>query len=626
MSHHPIARLAPAPLALLLGLATLLAVPSLRPTIGDDNAPTPTPTEAEPHRSPVALALSTDGSRLLTANQTSDSVSLVDTESGTVLDEIPTGEQPFGVALSPDGSRAAVVHWFGYDLAVLNVGSDSLEVTGRIEVGPEPRGVTIADDGKTAYVTLGVSNEVVRVDLEALEITGRVAVGREPRGLALTPDGDRLLVGNNRSGDMTLIRTADLSVEQTYPIRGSNLRQVAIDPSGEFGYVANMENRGMATTDRNIDLGWVLGQRLTRVPLDGSPQDYGTQSLDPRGDAVGDVHGLAFSPDGKHIAIAAGGSHEVLLLRTDLQRLPWRTGGSRDLIHNSLLTGDGRFRRVKLGGRPTEIAFAPDSKTLYVANSLEDAVQVIEAESGELVRSIDLGGPEELSIVRRGEILFHDADRSHNAWYSCNTCHSEGHLNGQLFDTMNDGWHDYSNLPTTRSKKAVPTLRGVHRTGPWTWHGWQESLDEAMIESFTKSMQGKPPTDAEVDALIAYLKTLEHPRNPHVGPDGAISEAAERGREVFRSPVAACNTCHSGPDFTDGKVHLTGLEERSDVYQGYNPPSLLGVYDHDPYLHDGRASSLLDTLTGDHSPDLVTGLGDLTEQETSDLIEYLKTL
>jgi hypothetical protein len=42
----------------------------------------PPPLESEPHRSPIALTLSSDGARLLTANQTAGSVSLVDAESG----------------------------------------------------------------------------------------------------------------------------------------------------------------------------------------------------------------------------------------------------------------------------------------------------------------------------------------------------------------------------------------------------------------------------------------------------------------------------------------------------------------------------------------------------------------
>ena len=48
-----------------------------------------------------------------------------------------------------------------------------MTVAGRLEVGPEPRGVVLSADGKTAYVAVGVANEVVQVDLEH-------AAGRPP--------------------------------------------------------------------------------------------------------------------------------------------------------------------------------------------------------------------------------------------------------------------------------------------------------------------------------------------------------------------------------------------------------------------------------------------------------------
>src|SRR5262249_26027629 len=178
-----------------------------------------------------------------------------------------------------------------------------------------------------------------------------------------------------------------------------------------------MENRRFATTSGNIDKGWVLGQRLTRVALDGS-EEFATLSLDPQGRAAADAHGVAVSPDGKYVGVGLGGTHEVMLFRTDLKRLPWRLGGARDLIPAELLKRDGRFRRIATGGRPTELAFAPDGKTLYVANYLLDAVQVIDAEAGEVVRTIKLGGPEEVSPVPRGEVLLPHATPSFNPRYS----------------------------------------------------------------------------------------------------------------------------------------------------------------------------------------------------------------
>src|SRR5262249_7708190 len=156
---------------------------------------------------------------------------------------------------------------------------------------------------------------------------------------------------------------------------------------------------------------------------------------------------------------------------------------------------------------------------------------------------------------------------------SCNTCHSDGHTNGLDFDTMNDGWQDFSTFHT-RSRKKVPTLRGVTKTAPWTWHGWQTSLEDAVVESFTKSMQGPKPKPEEAKAVAASRETLDFPRNPHRQPDGSLSPAARRGETIYRSSKAACNTCHGGPELTDNKIHLVGLEEPGDVYKGYNPPSL----------------------------------------------------
>ncbi len=351
--HPRIIRLALCSPLLLLGAVLTFRAASGEPSRDEIND------RDEPHRSPIALALATDGSRLLTANQTAGTVSLVDPNAGTVLDELSTGDRPAGVALSADGRRGIVTHWYGGDVAILEVEDDSLKVARRVEVGPEPRGVVLSADGKTAYVAVGVSNEVARLDMESGEVNGRLPVGREPRGLALTADGSRLLVGNARSGDLSVISTRDWTVERTLENEpeARNLRQVAIGPDGK-GYVVDMRNRGFATTRNNIDLGWVLGQRLVRVDLDGE-EIFETLSLDPRGLAAADVHGLAINPTGTILAISSGGTHEVLLFRTDGKRLPWRRNGSRDLMAPDLVEDESRFRRVPLGGRPTELAFAP---------------------------------------------------------------------------------------------------------------------------------------------------------------------------------------------------------------------------------------------------------------------------
>jgi cytochrome c peroxidase len=314
---------------------------------------------------------------------------------------------------------------------------------------------------------------------------------------------------------------------------------------------------------------------------------------------------------------AASGTQELLVYR--LPGLPFQDyGGPGDHINAALLKDKNRFYRIPLGGRPMAVRFGKDGKHVYVANYLLNAVQVVSLEEHKVVRTIDLGGAKEPSLARQGEAIFYDGRRSLDQWYSCHSCHYEGHTNSQSMDTRNDG--------SSGTFKTVLSLRNVAHTGPWTWHGWQKDLNEAMRKSMTDTMLGKPPTGDDVSALIAFLRTLQVPPNPHRLEDGNLTQAARRGEKVFQSEKAGCVRCHSGPYFTDGRNHHVGTASRNDVYKGYNPPSLLGVYDRVLYLHDGRARTLEDLLRGPHNPDRVTGRGELSEAELRDLLEYLKSI
>src|SRR6185312_3168281 len=104
----------------------------------------------------------------------------------------------------------------------------------------------------------------------------------------------------------------------------------------------------------------------------------------------------------------------------------------------------------------------------------------------------------------------------------------------------------------------------------------------------------------DVRAMVAYLETLGAPPSPYRLAGGALSAAAARGQKVFQSTKAGCSNCHTGPYFTDGKVHDVGLGSPKDVYDGYNTPSLLGLYRKIRFLHNGTATSLEEVLTGPH--------------------------
>jgi mono/diheme cytochrome c family protein len=445
---------------------------------------------------------------------------------------------------------------------------------------------------------------VAVVDLVSKKIVKRLPTGLEPWDVALAPDGKRLMVGCTRARNLSVYALPSGEELYTVPLNGRNVREIAISPDGTQAFVPFINERRFPATKDNIDRGWVVGNRLARVPLmEEGPRE--AIALDTQGDALGDVEGCTLSPDGQTIALTAGGTHEIVLF-SKIAGLPFVAfGGPEDYLEPESVE---RVRRIKLGGRPLGAQFSADGKQLVVANDFLNAVQVVEVASGRVAKTISLGGPAQPSQVRLGEQIFHDAKRSFHSWYSCASCHTEGHTNGGNFDTKNDGGYG-------KPKKTL-SLRGVSQTAPYTWHGWQKDLRQAVVESFTKSMQGEEPSMAEVEAVEAYLKSLNWKKSPF--------PANPAGQKVF--VAKGCVNCHGGETYATPTISKVGLEEPGDVYAGYNPPTLRNVYSRAPYLHDGRALTLEDVLTRYHRPSKLTGASDCTPQELKDLVGFLKSL
>jgi len=72
---------------------------------------------------------------------------------------------------------------------------------------------------------------------------------------------------------------------------------------------------------------------------------------------------------------------------------------------------------------------------VFVANYLDNSVQIVDLEERRVTQTIALGGPGEPSLARRGEAIFYDGRRSLDQWYSCHSCHYEGGTNAVAMDT-----------------------------------------------------------------------------------------------------------------------------------------------------------------------------------------------
>ena len=55
----------------------------------------------------------------------------------------------------------------------------------RIKLESVPLGIVFSADGKTAFVTVGQPDAVLKVNLDSGEVTGRVETGKVPDGIAV---------------------------------------------------------------------------------------------------------------------------------------------------------------------------------------------------------------------------------------------------------------------------------------------------------------------------------------------------------------------------------------------------------------------------------------------------------
>jgi len=540
---------------------------------------------------------------------------LVDVPAGAVAAELAVGPRPTGLALLAGEFRVAVTCRDSGDVVVVDADGGKLRKEAAIPVGGQPWSMVCEAAGRRAYVALAGLGEVAVLDLDAHAVLQRIPVGPWPRHLALSPDEMRLAVGLDGDRGVAVIDVRAGQVLYVERFAGLNIGQLQVSADGRHVYFPWMIDRRNPIDAGNIRLGWVLASRMARLRMDG-PARREALSLDPRGRAVADPYGLRLTHDESRILITASGTHELLVLRT--AGLPLRDSGGTDHIEPSLLADQDRFFRVPLGGRPMGLRVSLDDRWVYVANYLDNCVQVVDLSQRRVARTIPLGGPAQPSLPRRGEAIFYDGQRSLDQWYSCHSCHYEGGTNNVAMDTLNDG--------TSQTFKTVLPLYRLADTGPWTWHGWQNDLTAAMNKSLTDTMLGPPPTGEDAPALLEFFRQLQPPPNPHRQPDGSLSAAAQRGREVFESETAGCVSCHRGPQFPDGQIHDVGTGGTSDHYPGYNTPSLRGVYGKVLLMHDGRCTSLDELLTGPHDPQRVTGLGELSARQRADVIVYLKSL
>lgn len=131
------------------------------------------------------------------------------------------------VALSTDDSRLVTANLDAGTVSVFALtyageGPPAIQKTAEIEVGGEPTQVAIHPNGRWAFVLVRKDQKLVRIDdLDTTPKRGaEVPVGAEPTGLALEPTGGAIWVSNFVDGTLQSIATESMTARETIDLNG----------------------------------------------------------------------------------------------------------------------------------------------------------------------------------------------------------------------------------------------------------------------------------------------------------------------------------------------------------------------------------------------------------------------
>ncbi len=549
-------------------------------------------------RRPLALAQSADGQWLYVTNQCSGSISVIDLASREVVAEHTLGKRLVDLVVVDDSHRLLALDEHAHELLVLEAAGTELRAIQRLPVSPYPVSICVAPGGKEATIASLWSRRLTFVALAGeAKIASVLDMPFAPRCQLLLPQKGRLLVADAFGGNLAIVAPASGKIVSTLAVPGHNVRGLGVSPDGQMLMASHQMLNDLAHSIQNdIHWGLLMSNDLRWMKIDsvlaGGKELYYGAHMHPLGEANrggGDPGGLDVAADGT-VVVAISGVSEVALGKE----------------------GDFSMRRVKVPRRPTAVRISRDNRNAFIASTFDDSVSILDLAQKRITGTISLGPQPQLTQVQEGELLFYDARLSHDGWMSCQSCHTDGHTNGQ----MNDNFSDRS----FGAPKRVLSLLGVKDTLPLAWRGQVKTLERQVYNSVESTMQRDDTLPREqAQAIAAYVETLALP--PSVGALRGTADPAAiaRGKLVFSG--RDCASCHAPPSFTSPAAYDVGLRD-AEGNKEFNPPSLRGLSHRGPYFHDNGAATLEDVfLTHGHPSDSA-----FSAAEVRDLIAYLRSL
>ncbi len=300
--------------------------------------------------------------RVYTADQTSNTISVIDPAENKLLGVIRLGD-PVPGALSPLYKGQLLVHGLGYSpdgktLAVVSVGSNSVtlidtatnKVKGVVYVGRSPHEPFFAPNGRELWVTVRGENYVSVIDPARMKETRRIEVANGPGMTMFGPDGKYAFVCSSFTPELAVIDVASHKIVKRLPQVSPFSPNIAVTP----------EN----------DEVWITLKDVGKVQVYSAKPPFAQKAVLDTGPITNHVNFVS-NRNGKFVYVTVGGANEVKA---------FRRGSTTELVAT-----------IPVGDLPHGIWPSGDGSRVYVALENGEHCAAIDTMTNKVIANIPIG-------------------------------------------------------------------------------------------------------------------------------------------------------------------------------------------------------------------------------------------
>ena len=290
---------------------------------------------------PLNMVLSPDGRFLAVTNNgySEQFISIIDTRGDSVLQKLPVKKAFYGIVFGKDGRELYASG--GGDQQILTwrladgrwVEKDAVSLQTKKNERPFPCGIALVKGGSHLLVAENLAGSVSEVDLSAKRVLRRRAVGPYPYDIRTLEPAGKAYVSLWGGSAVAVVNVRSLQVEKQIPV-GDHPNAMAFSPDRKRLFVACANTDEVWVIDTAAD---TAAETIGLHPYPGAP--FGSTP-----------NGLAVSPDGKKLFVANADNNDVCVID---------------------ISEPGRSKVLGLipaGWYPTAVAVSRDGARLFVAN------------------------------------------------------------------------------------------------------------------------------------------------------------------------------------------------------------------------------------------------------------------